>query len=129
MEKLTLLLVGAVSWIVMAGGALWLFGVWPHTPLAWLLVLGFGPLLFALVTGLAEMLGATVAKLPGIRHADSAVEHRTANETLSTRRVGYYLLRLLVLVPPLVLIWWWVEDKAAALPPEALREWWHHHFR
>ena len=129
MEKLTLLLITAISWIVMAGGALWLFGIWPRTTLAWVLVLGFGPLVFALVTGVAEVLGAAIAKLPGIRHADSAVERRTAHEALSATRIGYYLVRLLVLLPPLVLVGWWFEDKVLALSPDALVAWWHQHFR
>jgi hypothetical protein len=78
---------------------------------------------------LGEMLGGAVAKLPGVRHADRAVERRTAHEALSATRIGYYLLRVLILLPPLVLVWWWFEGKALALAPDSVREWWHLHFR
>jgi hypothetical protein len=128
-QNLTLLLVTTLSWIIMAGGELWLFGIWPRTPLAWELVLGFGPIVFALVTSLGEMLGGAIAKLPGVRHADRAVERRTAQEALSATRIGYYLLRLLMILPALVLVWWWFEGTAVALGPKSVREWWHQHFR
>jgi hypothetical protein len=121
-QHLKLLVVTAISWTVMAGGALWLFGIWPRTALAWVLVLGFGPIVFALATGLGDGLGETIAKLPGIRHADRAVERRTAHEALSATRIGYYLLRLLILLPPLVLVWWWFEGKTVALIPESVSE-------
>ena len=124
-----LLLITAISWIAMAGAALWLFGIWPRTTLAWVFVFGLSPIVFVLVTGLGEVLGEALAKLPGVRHADSAVERRTAHQALSATRIGYYLVRLLVLLPPFIVVGWWLEDKVLPLSPEALVSWWHQHFR
>jgi hypothetical protein len=124
-----MLLVIALIWIAAAGVALWQFGVWPRTILAWALVLGLGPVIFILVEGLGELGGEAIANLPGIRHADRAVERHTARERFSSVRIAYCLLRFLILMLLIGLALWWLADTGVDLTLGLVGGWWHQNFR
>ena len=128
MDKLRLFLVGTVLWLVLAAMSLWFLGVWPRTALGWLLVLALGPLIALLLDAVGEMLGNAFASLPGIRHADLAVERRTASEPLSGVRVAYYLLRALLILVPIILGLMWLDGRDSPTVPETVAQWWGHHF-
>lgn len=112
----------------MAALTLLSFSVWPRTPLAWTLVLGVGPVIFLVLSAVEEIGGKYLSALPGVRHADESVERRTAHESLSATRVGYYLVRALILLVPIVMITLWVEDESPRLIPELIRTWWNQNF-
>jgi hypothetical protein len=123
-----LLGVGALIWLVLAGLALWFLGVWPRSAIAWLLVLGLGPVLFLLIDAASELMGNAIGALPGVRQANAAIERRTAHQHVSISRIVYHLARVLLILIPVVLAFWWLEEKASMTAPAALTEWWGRHF-
>jgi len=127
-EWLGLLIVGVIIWIVAAAMSLWFLGVWPRSLTGWLCVLAVGPVAFCVLAALSEVIGEAIGALPGIRHADRAVERRTLAEAISGTRVVYYLLRSLVILAPIIVLSWWLENKMKPLVPGALRAWWLQHF-
>ncbi len=123
-----MLAVGTVLWfILVAISVVWL-GIWPRTLVAWLLVLVLGPVLLLILDAAGELAGEVISRLPGVWHADKAIERRTRWKTVSGIRIGYYLTRALILVVPLLLLISWATGKLSGTIPGALRTWWQHNF-
>ena len=122
------LAVGMVLWFGLAAVSFVWLGLWPRTLVAWLLVLVLGPLLLFTLDGAGELAGEMLSRLPGIRHADGAIERRTKGKRVSGIRIGYYLARTLILVVPVVLLICWATGKLSGTTPGALRMWWQHNF-
>jgi hypothetical protein len=122
------LAVGTLLWLGLAPISLVWLGLWPRTLIAWLLVLMFGPALLVILEGVGELGGEVISRLPGIRHADGAIERRTRGKSVSGVRIGYYLARALILAVPFVLIVWWVVGKLSGTTPGAIRAWWEQNF-
>jgi hypothetical protein len=117
-----------VLWIAATGMSLWLFAIWPKTAIGWLCVVAMGPVAFFVLSAVGELIAGAIGALPGIRHANSLIERRTAGEVISATRIAYYLFAFLVALVPLVLFSWWLENKVTPIVPGVLRDWWHQHF-
>ena len=100
-------------------------GVWPKSTTGWLCVLAVGPIAFFVLLAVSELIGAVIGAVPGIRHADRAIERRTLGEAVSGTRVAYLFVRFLILLVPVLLLAWWLENRVT--PVGALRTWWLQH--
>lgn len=89
----------ALVWLVLAGmGAFNAFGteLADHPLWQWALLLLFGPPVLFVLQLAGEALGELFNRLPGVRHGNEYVEHKTSGRSLSGLRVLWYLLTALV---------------------------------
>jgi hypothetical protein len=128
LDKVRVLVVGSIIWIVTAAMSLWFFGVWPRTAVGWVLVLGLGPIGLLLLVALGDFVSDAIGSLPGVRQADVAVERQTAGRQFSGTRVAYYLVRSLLLLIPIVFVLLWLKASAWPTGPNVVAEWWYRHF-
>ena len=81
----------------------------PQSIWEWLFVLILGPPVYVILSIIGNGVGAVFHSLPGIRHAEAAVERETASERFSVVRIVVYLGEAFVLLAFVGAIYWLVK--------------------